>query len=1745
MDNKNLFKKIITEKRTKSSNERPKYGLRKLTVGMVSCLLGYMMFMTPNVTFAENVDAPQAVEANVESTKANAGEEVEQPNKEVVKPTETKAADLAKSSSVAKQSAVQPRSATTTETASETNEKATEFKLTDEQKKQLEDAGFDSEQIQVIVNEIKTELAKNKDFDIPKFIEERIAEIDKIQPVNASENENTRVRDASEPEDTTVGKDANNAVHAYVGVVNGLNIDADLSKASDHQFKPIAGVKAYFQWFETWGNKQYSSPVYTATSGADGQIHMGIKPYVAEDGRLIKFDADPTVSAGNERYRFWIDESTVPKGYQLQYITGESVIFPDKGLPITQGGSGSNTARNIHGNWKILLMEKPLEQMHKKATPTEKQHDGGYLTGTVGWDYKSGVGGIQWNTVADTDTPAKDITVKASYLSDDALKEIYSKSTAVMMGVAKPSDIRGNGWTAEQEKKLQDWIKEQVKKDPDKWIAETVSAKTNADGKYIIQFKGTWGDLKNRDAGLKNYTYKAGQPSSGQVWNKWTKEQIDRLGKVADKANNGSFNYAGTPTNKVKHVNYDWLFVSVENADHLRVMTPYNNNQYTQMSNVFGINGSWSGTGFGVGVTNTVPQILRADFAVAPGEIKFNITNYDSGANKALPGDVAKTSTEGLPYHGESSDNFRIVWYDEDGNQVHESSAQKPSSTGSLESADFDTSKVTKTTNYTAKLYRVDSLGNNAELLAQDSFTVKVNDKIGSLYEKVEFKNKAIKDATYKAKGLPEGLTIDSSTGKVSGTPTKAGKFDVTVTASQKDEAEPITINKKDEYIITDSPLKDGSVDIAYDATIAPTPIDGYVFENVKAKFINGKEIAGLTITDDKISGTPKSKVDATQENPNVEVTYDIYQLRPDGNKFLLKKGHVDKAPLSIKDSESTKYEPKYTAVDGKVGEEVTVAAPTFTDKDNKPATPTGVTYELGMDAPAGAQVDANTGAVTYTPKAGEEGTAINVPVVVKYSDGTKDNAIATINVAKKDSDIYTPAYAVKDGKAGTPVTTDAPKFTGADGNETTAPQGTKYTLGDKAPEGATIDETTGKVTYTPKESDAGKPVEIPVVITYPDKSTDNATVKINVAKLDDVIDRTDDQSQPTPAGYVRVTIDAGEGTKLANGQTKKVYDVKSGYSLTEAQYPTLEITDANNYKKPITWTVAPDTAIDKAVDIVGNATKTDANTNTPTAKAITTDINVVPEAKTGIENVADMPEGTSYAWKTNPDVSKVTEDGKPVKATVVVTYPDKTTDEVEVEITVKDTTPAQKTADKYTPEYTEADAQVGKTTTISAPNFKDAKGKDTTKPEETKFALGKGAPAGATIDETTGEIKYTPADGTAGTDVKIPVVVTYKDGSTDNVDALIKVAPKEKSATPVIDDTKAGARKITGTGTKGATVTVTRGEDVLGEVTVKDDRTWEVTVPEGETLAENDVIKATQQETGKDLSDEATKTVAKAEKPEDGKTSVDENGKKPVKPTDDKQDTGVKVTNPDKDTKVSAKDEDGKDVPVEIDENGNIVVTPGKNVDGPIKVTVEDPDLPGGKVEVEVEVEGHKKGKDDNGSDTTPEDKKTSVDETGKKPVKPTDDKQDTGVKVINPDKDTKVSAKDEDGKDVPVEIDGNGNIVVTPGKNVDGPITVTVENPDLPGGKVEVVVEVEGHKKGQDDNGSDKKPEDGKTSVDETGKKPVKPTDDKQDKPSKNLPKTGATNNLSMFAGIMGMAGSLLALIGFKKGKKEDEQV
>ena len=110
--------------------------------------------------------------------------------------------------------------------------------------------------------------------------------------------------------------------------------------------------------------------------------------------------------------------------------------------------------------------------------------------------------------------------------------------------------------------------------------------------------------------------------------------------------------------------------------------------------------------------------------------------------------------------------------------------------------------------------------------------------------------------------------------------------------------------------------------------------------------------------------------------------------------------------------------------------------------------------------------------------------------------------------------------------------------------------------------------------------------------------------------------------------------------------------------------------------------------------------------------------------------------------------------------------------------------------------------------------------------------------------------------------------------------------------------------------------------------------------------------------------------------------------------------------------------------------ETGEIELTPGKDVDGPINVVVEDPDLPGGKKEIEVEVNGHKKGVDDNDSDKTPE--VTPGDNT----TVPADGGEHNVGKVENPNGDEKGKLVDKDGKEIPgskVEIDEDGNVKVT----------------------------------------------------------------------------------------------------------------
>ncbi|MDY3737497.1 MAG: Rib/alpha-like domain-containing protein, partial [Peptoniphilaceae bacterium] len=824
---------------------------------------------------------------------------------------------------------------------------------------------------------------------------------------------------AAEPEKSESIADANNSVHGYAGVITQGDINLPLKGKQGEEFKPIQGIKVYFQWFEDGGRV---SPVYYSTSGPDGQFHILAKPYLAPDGELIKFDSDPTVSGGHEKYRLWVDKTTIPEGYALHYITGEQVAVPyNSSLTITAAGSGQSTTKNTWHDVKVLLRKLPGDLMHRKdATETEARVSnaaaGGTIEGRVGWDYSSGAGGVEWKMIRQIDSPAAGVTVRGSYLSDYAMKKIYSLETVQRLGLNGIDDIRGSKWTPALEDQLQTWIQGEVKKDPTNWIAETVTAKTNAEGKYVIQFKGTWGYLPNKDSV---------KPNPG---NKWTPDQISRLGTVAKSATEGSFDGSPLKPNRkadVKHINWEWLYVSVDDTEDLIVTTPFNYNYYTGSNDKWGFHSGWNNnnitglyTTVGDGVINAQRSSFRADFTLAPQEINFHITNYDSVNNLASVGDVAETSTTGLPY-SKTSDQYRIVWYNEKGDKVKEGPVVRPNGTGALDSVSFDTKDVTETTEFTAKLFRVGNDGKDAQLLAVDSFTVDVKSYIGSLYDDFELDNeKAVKNATYKAENLPDGLQINSTNGNVTGKPTKAGVFSVktTVTVNDKDAGE-ITGERTHKYLITDSPLADGAVNAEYNVTVKPQEAEGYVFKNVSAKFITGKEIEGLNIAGDKITGTPTKEVKATQDAPNVEVTYDVYRVT-DGVERLIKKNHVDKVPLVITTAkDSTEYEPNYEDQTVEKGQSIT-ATPTFTKGGQETQDAPVQSFALGENAPDGARINEHTGEVTYTPTDNTPAGEVNIPVKVTYNDNSTDDANLKVTVKERaKTDVEgTPTEVTPDG---------------------------------------------------------------------------------------------------------------------------------------------------------------------------------------------------------------------------------------------------------------------------------------------------------------------------------------------------------------------------------------------------------------------------------------------------------------------------------------------------------------------------------------------------------------------------------------------------------------------------------------------------------------------------------------------------------------------------------------------------------
>ncbi|QIA88149.1 Rib/alpha-like domain-containing protein [Lactobacillus johnsonii] len=618
---------------------------------------------------------------------------------------------------------------------------------------------------------------------------------------------------------------------------------------------------------------------------------------------------------------------------------------------------------------------------------------------------------------------------------------------------------------------------------------------------------------------------------------------------------------------------------------------------------------------------------------------------------------------------------------------------------------------------------------------------------------------------------LPSGTKYTwKTTPDVTTTGNKPATVVVTYPDGSKDEV-PVTVHVTSPETDADKYKPEGQ-DVNTKTGVVPSAADG--IKN-KSDLLSGtkytwKDTPDVTTTGNKPATVvvtypdgSKDEVPVTVHVTNPSTSTDADKYKPEGQNVNTKTGVVPAAEEGIKNKSDlpsgTKYTWKDTPDVTTTGNKPATVVVTYPDgsKDEVPVTIHVTSPSTSTDAdkykPEGQDVNTKTGvapaaaegiknksdlpsSTKYTWKdTPDVTTAGNKPatVVVTYPDGSKDEVPVTVHVTTPttptDADKYTPKGQDVDTKTGV-----VPNPAEGIKNKGDLPDGTKYTWKD-----------------TPDVTTAGdKPAT--VVVTYPDGSKDEVPVTVHVTTPT----TPTDADKYTPEGQ-DVNTKTGVVPNPAEG-IKNKGDLPDGTKYTWKDTP--DVTTAGD--KPATVVVTyPDGSKDEVpvtVHVTTPTTPTDADKYTPEGQDVNTKTGVVPNPAEGIKNKGDLPDGTKYTWKDTPDVT--TAGDKP--ATVVVTYPDGSKDEVPV--TVHVTTPTTPTdADKYTPEGQDVNTKTG-----VVPNPAEGIKNKGDLPDGTKYTW-----------------KDTPDVTTAG-DKPATVVVTYPDGSKDEVPVTVHVT---NPATPTDAD--------------------------------------------------------------------------------------------------------------------------------------------------------------------------------------------------------------------------------------------------------------------------------------------------------------------------------------------------------------------
>ena len=507
-------------------------------------------------------------------------------------------------------------------------------------------------------------------------------------------------------------------------------------------------------------------------------------------------------------------------------------------------------------------------------------------------------------------------------------------------------------------------------------------------------------------------------------------------------------------------------------------------------------------------------------------------------------------------------------------------------------------------------------------------------------------------------------------------------------------------------------------------------------------------------------------------------------------------------------------------------------------------------------------EMDEDYNVTVTAPENPRPGTFARPVVTVEYSNGSTDDLELLVVVDPNNTqvtDLVRPS--LTKGKIGDDLTAQVGTKSIMKGHKPVHPA--KFEVDPSTvPDGwtVTVDET-GKVTATPDDTVAPGTIITPTVkATYPDKTADEietqfqAVVDIKVPDYDTVTNKpgTDVSLSPTVPDVGlsgNKTDEAPTRYTFEDGETEKTVEDEAGTWTVKINEETGKITT----KIPRT---APEGHI-LDIPVLAYYNEEKPQQVKGTVVVLKGDIAPVYSVESTGPNqavnhqVEDAPKGSTFSFGTDennePITEMETEDGwkytiDPDTGVVSSTPPadSKPGDKKTINVTVD-------TPDGSSP-------KVPVTTVVNLANYWEA---DPTYPEETVYPGGTATlpvalekpdnvnvaeenpyklgdlPEGWTVSiDDDGVITATaPADAEPGSQVEIPVTVTYEDGSTDTAKAVVNVVDVPTREVPFdveykFDDTiPAGEYKV-------------ETEGVPGEEKQNKDGTWEQT-----TAPKNEVV--------------------------------------------------------------------------------------------------------------------------------------------------------------------------------------------------------------------------------------------------------------------------------------------------------------